>query len=55
MNRLLANYIDRVLKKGSLELIDAKGRLHRFGDGTGETVRVRIKSSSAELAVFLNP
>ena len=26
MNRLLANYIDRVLKKGSLELIDARGR-----------------------------
>jgi cyclopropane-fatty-acyl-phospholipid synthase len=55
MNRLLANYIDRVLKKGSLELIDARGRLHRFGDGTGEPVRVRIKSSAAELAIFVNP
>lgn len=55
MNRLLSNYINGVLKTGSLEIVDAGGHLHRFGDGSGETVRVRITSSAAEAGIMINP
>ncbi len=55
MNRLLTNYVASVLRKGSLEIIDAKGTTHRFGDGSGETVRVRFTSKAAERSVILNP
>lgn len=55
MNRLLINYLSGILKHGSLEIIDAKGRLHRFGDGSGIPVRVRFTTASAERAVLMNP
>lgn len=55
MNRLLVNYLASVLKHGSLEIIDAKGKLHRFGDGSGTPVRARFTSAAAERAVMMNP
>jgi cyclopropane-fatty-acyl-phospholipid synthase len=55
MNRLLINYLSGILKHGSLEIIDAKGRLHRFGDGSGIPVRVRFTTAAAERAVLMNP
>jgi cyclopropane-fatty-acyl-phospholipid synthase len=55
MNRLLINYLSGVLKHGSLEIVDAKGTLHSFGDGSGIPVRVRFTSAAAERAVMLNP
>jgi cyclopropane-fatty-acyl-phospholipid synthase len=55
MNRLLTNYIAGVLKKGSLDIVDAKGRCHSFGDRTGAPVRIRFTSASAERAVIMNP
>ncbi|MBN9024443.1 MAG: class I SAM-dependent methyltransferase [Rhizobiales bacterium] len=55
MNRLLINYLSGVLKRGSLEIIDAKGKRHRFGDGSGIPVRVRFTTAAAERAVLSNP
>lgn len=55
MNRLLKNYLASALKKGSLEIVDAKGITHRFGDGSGQLVRVRFTSKAAERGVVLNP
>lgn len=55
MNRLLVNYLASILKHGSLEIIDAKGKLHRFGDGSGTPVRARFTSAAAERAVMMNP
>lgn len=55
MNQLLANYMSSVLLKGSLEIVDAKGTAHRFGDGTGRHVRARFTSKAAERGVVLNP
>lgn len=55
MNRLLINYLSGILKSGSLEIIDGKGRMHRFGDGTGTPVRIRFTSAAAERAVMMNP
>jgi cyclopropane-fatty-acyl-phospholipid synthase len=35
--------------------VDSQGKLHRFGDGTGEPVRVRFKTAAAERSVANNP
>src|SRR5437660_2722328 len=55
MNRLLHGFLDRMIRVGSLEIVDAKGELHRFGDGTGARVRVHFTSLLAEQNVFLYP
>ena len=55
MNQLLVNYLSRVLVKGSLEFVDPSGKVHRFGDGSGETVRVRVTTNKALRQLFLNP
>jgi cyclopropane-fatty-acyl-phospholipid synthase len=55
MNRLLVKYLSRIMLKGSLEIVDAKGVAHRFGDGSGSLVRARFTSTAAERAVMLNP
>jgi cyclopropane-fatty-acyl-phospholipid synthase len=55
MNRLLVKYLANVLKTGSLEIVDAKGKLHRFGNGSGPNVRARFTSPAAERSVMLNP
>jgi cyclopropane-fatty-acyl-phospholipid synthase len=55
MNRLLHGFLDRMIRVGSLEIVDAKGGVHRFGDGTGTRVRVRFTSPRAERNVILYP
>jgi cyclopropane-fatty-acyl-phospholipid synthase len=55
MNRLLVDYLSTALKTGSLEVIDGRGKLHRFGNGSGPPVRVRFTSPAAERAVLMNP
>src|ERR1700736_1154024 len=55
MNTLLRGFLDRAIRVGWLEVVDAKGEIHRFGDGTGSRVRVRFTSSAAEWNVILNP
>lgn len=55
MNRLLETFLARTVKAGRLEVIDASGALHRFGDGSGVLVRLRIRSAPAEWAVLLDP
>jgi len=55
MNRLLHGFLDRKIRVGSLEIVDAKGEVHRFGDGTGTRVRVRFTSPRAERNVILYP
>ena len=55
MNRLLHGFLDRTIRLGSLEVVDAKGEVHRFGDGTGTRVRVRFTSPRAEMGVILYP
>lgn len=34
--------VERVVRTGNLVTVDADGSVHRFGDGTGEEVRVRL-------------
>jgi cyclopropane-fatty-acyl-phospholipid synthase len=55
MNRLLRGFLDRTIRVGCLEIVDAKGEVYRFGDGTGSRVRVRFTSPVAEWNVILYP
>jgi cyclopropane-fatty-acyl-phospholipid synthase len=55
MNRVMHDFLDRMIRVGSLEIVDAKGEVHRFGDGTGARVRVRFTSQAAERSVTLYP
>jgi cyclopropane-fatty-acyl-phospholipid synthase len=51
----IEKFLNRGFKRGSLEIVDASGKLHRFGDGTGEPVRIRFTSERAERSVAHNP
>jgi cyclopropane-fatty-acyl-phospholipid synthase len=55
MNRFLKRFFDRSIRSGRLEIIDADGDRHIFGDGGGSPIRVRITSRKAERGLFLNP
>ena len=55
MNTLLNTFLKRTIKKGSVEVIDSAGKLHTYGDGTLEPVRIRFHRASAERNVILYP
>ena len=55
MNSLLRRFLPRMFSRGSLEIVDAHGSIHRFGDGTGTPMRLRFLSDRAERAILLNP
>lgn len=46
MFSLLHNMLDRMIKAGSLTITYADGRMHRYGDGTGEEVHCQFNDSS---------
>ena len=41
----IEKFLWRAMKRGTLEIVDAEGKTHRFGDGTGIPVRVRFTSA----------
>ncbi|WP_028033438.1 cyclopropane-fatty-acyl-phospholipid synthase family protein [Chelativorans sp. J32] len=55
MNPLLQKFVSRLIQTGSLTITDADGRMHRFGDGSGEPVHIVIRSHGAERAIALDP
>ncbi len=55
IEKLLAAVFSQCVDDGSLTVVMAGGSEHRFGDGTGEEVRVRFADAGAELLVPLNP
>jgi cyclopropane-fatty-acyl-phospholipid synthase len=55
MNRLLKGFLSQTIRQGNLEVVDARGQTHAFGDGTGELIRVRFTAAEAERRVILNP
>ena len=55
MNSLLESLASRLIRKGSLTVTDARGRISRFGDGTGEPVHIIIHTRKAERAIALDP
>ncbi len=55
MDFLLRKIFSRLVKQGALEIVTAGGRTLRFGDGSGEPVRVRFKDYGAQLALLMEP
>jgi cyclopropane-fatty-acyl-phospholipid synthase len=55
MNSLLRTFLTRTIRHGRLEIVDASGAAHRFGDGSGPPVRIRFRSAAAERSVLLDP
>lgn len=54
--RLLANFLETVVKKGTLRLYDSAGDLHVFGGKVpGPVATVRIHRRSLETSLVLNP
>jgi len=55
MEMVLTAVFGRLVRRGALTIVTARGRVHAFGDGSGNEVRVRFKDSGAERATILNP
>jgi len=53
---MLAKYLFKAgIKQGNLVMIDAHGKEHRFGDGTGEPVIFRLHNPKLHTSIGLNP
>ena len=54
---LLKSYLSRNITTGTLTIVDAKGKPHQFGDGTGDPLTVEITKPSLywRLALFPDP
>jgi len=55
MNRLLDLLLHRIVRAGDLELIDSRGKPHRYGDGGGAPVVVRIADKRLERRLLRDP
>jgi cyclopropane-fatty-acyl-phospholipid synthase len=55
MASALFSLVKKLVRKGSLKLTLASGETHMIGDGSGETVAVRIADQQAEDAVARDP
>ena len=55
MFKLLDILLHRIVRTGSLTLIDSAGTAHRFGDGSGPSVAARITDRALERHLVLDP
>ncbi len=55
MNRILSSFFHKLVRRGTLIVIDAKGERSEFGDGTGDPVQIRFKNVAAERAILRDP
>ena len=55
MDSILRKYLHRAVRRGSLEIVDSSGTLHRFGDGRSDGPRVRFTSAAAERRCVVDP
>jgi cyclopropane-fatty-acyl-phospholipid synthase len=52
---LLATFLRRYIREGSLTVTTAAGRTYAFGDGSGPAAAVRFTTAKAQREVLLNP
>ncbi|WP_119167950.1 SAM-dependent methyltransferase [Algihabitans albus] len=52
---LTHRFFDRVMRSGDLEIAYADGRRERYGDGSGDRVRIRLTDRATERKLLLNP
>jgi cyclopropane-fatty-acyl-phospholipid synthase len=55
MNKLLDVLLHRIVRRGSLTFIDAAGTAHRYGDGRGKSVVVRLGDRRLERQLMIDP
>ena len=55
MTSFLLRFAGKLVRLGNLQITTASGKTHKFGDGSGELVHMRINSKRAERAMVLNP
>jgi cyclopropane-fatty-acyl-phospholipid synthase len=55
MNKILHSFVERIVRTGDLTITDARGKVHTFGDRTGEPVHLWIKTLHAERAIAFDP
>jgi cyclopropane-fatty-acyl-phospholipid synthase len=54
--RLLSSLLSKVIQKGTLRLVDAGGRVHRFGGKSpGPSVTLRLHDRALHTKLALNP
>lgn len=47
--------LERVVREGRLVVVDADGSVRRFGDGTGEEIRIRLRRPGTAARILLRP
>lgn len=52
---LTHRFFDAIIRRGDLEVVFADGSRQRYGDGTGEAVRIRLTDRATERKLLLNP
>jgi cyclopropane-fatty-acyl-phospholipid synthase len=55
VDRLLATFLNKVIRRGSFRVTMAGGKTYTFGDGSGPPVAVRFKTPQAQRAVLFDP
>jgi cyclopropane-fatty-acyl-phospholipid synthase len=55
MNALLRTVLNHLIQRGNLTVTDADGVQHRFGDKTGDPLKIKLNSRRAERAIAINP
>jgi cyclopropane-fatty-acyl-phospholipid synthase len=55
MNVLYRRLIEKLIRRGTLEVVSADGTTVIAGDGTGARIRIRFTAPDAERRVLLNP
>jgi cyclopropane-fatty-acyl-phospholipid synthase len=55
MFALLEVLVCRLVQRGDLTIVDSRGNSHRFGDGTGCPVKLRINDPSIERRLVFDP
>lgn len=52
---LFGRFLEAIVKSGDLSVIDAHGRVHRFGDGTAPALTVRLHRPDLHWKLFFRP
>jgi cyclopropane-fatty-acyl-phospholipid synthase len=55
VDRLLTNFLGRLVRRGSFTVTTAQGKTYTFGDGGRPQVAVRFATAKAQRAVLLDP
>ena len=55
MNTLLQGVVERLVRTGNLKVTAPDGTVETFGDGSGASVHVVVKSHQAQRAILLDP